>query len=474
MPLCAFGDARMRVDHTQIENAFIRDFMPSASGDAVKVYLLGLMQCQSGMGASTLRAFATELSLSERDVQDAFMYWQDCGLVRISAAPSFSVLYQSARHAMPLDTSLYTQSELHVQLQSLFLPSLVTPSELSRMLEWVEVFSIQPDAVIMLIRYGRSKMPNVDKATVSRQLRYIDKIARQWADEGMRTAEQAETWLQAQEHHQSGLTALLNRLGMRRSPTAAERKLYQKWISMGFDEKTILLAADRTVGIRNPSLDSVDNILIALKQQGVQTSEQLISENSESMCKEALTALGLKQPTPSASQLDTYREWLKSGYAHEHVLLACELCREAGNRTMRDVSQCLGRWRDLNLSDGKSIRDHEKARRQHTELMEQAFECMGSRNRVQDADLDLFRQWTKEWALPDELVLFAAESSHGANSPYRMMKKLLQDWHENNIRSVSAARKQVQKSKAADKKNPALRYPQRPAGDDPHEGIRWI
>ncbi len=472
MPLCAFGDARMRVDHTQIENAFIRDFMPFASGGAVKIYLWGLMQCQSGMGESTLPAFATALSLTEQDVMDAFVYWQDCGLVRISHTPSFSVLYQSARHAMPLDTSLYTQSALHAQLQSLFLPSPVTPSELSRMLEWVDVFRIHPEAVVMLIVYGRSKMPNVDKATVSRQLRYIDKIARQWADEGVHTAEQAETWLQTQQHHHSGLTSLLSRLSIRRSPTAAERKLYQKWVSMGFDEKTILLAADRTVSIRNPSLDSVDNILITLKKQGVQTPEQLENENSEAMCKEALTALGLKQPTPSASQLDAYRDWLQSGYDHEHILLACELCRMANKRAMRDVVQCLQRWQNLGLPDGKSIRAHEQARRQHIELLTQAFECMGLRKRVQDADLTLYQQWTNEWGLPDDLILFAAESSHGANSPYRMMKKVLENWHESGIISVSAARKQTQTPKI-ENKNPALRYPQRSV-DDADKGVNWI
>ena len=75
----------MRTDHTQIENTFIRDFMPSASGDAVKVYLLGFdaVPERDGPKLAALR-LPTALSLSEQDVADAFMYWQDCGLVRIS------------------------------------------------------------------------------------------------------------------------------------------------------------------------------------------------------------------------------------------------------------------------------------------------------------------------------------------------------------------------------------------------------
>jgi DnaD/phage-associated family protein len=472
MPLCAYGDVRMRVDHTQIENAFIRNFMPFASGDAVKVYLYGLMQCQSGVGESTIPTFALALSLSERDVHDAFLYWQDCGLVRITDLPSFSVLYQSAQHALPIDTSLYTQSELSAQLQTLFLPSPVASGDLTRMYEWVDVFKIQPEAVVMLIVYGRSKMPNLDKASVSRQLSYIGKIARQWADEGVHTQEDAEVWLQSQQQHQSGLTSLLNRLGMRRSPTQAERKLYQKWLAMGFNEKSIAMAADRTIGIRNPSLDSVDNILLALKQQGLQTPEQLLHENSEILCKEALTALGLRQPTPSPSQLDAYRQWQKDDYPHEHILLACELCKQAERRSMRDVTLCLERWRDTKLSDGKSIRKYETARTQHLALLEQAFTCMGMNRHALDSDLDQYNQWAKEWNLPDELILFAAESAHGANSPYRMMKKLLQSWHEAGIKSVSQARKQFQEP-VASAQNPALRYAQRPV-DDLEEDVDWM
>ncbi len=471
MPLCAFGDVRMRADHTQIENAFIRDFMPQASGDAVKVYLYGLMQCQHGFGESTVSAFASTLSLSERDVHDAFLYWQDCGLVRVSHSPSFSVLYQSAQHAMPLDTSLYTQSDLNAQLQSYFLPALLTPADMARIYEWADVFGIQMEAVVLLINYGRSKMPNVERATATRQLRYIDKIARQWADEGIRTPEQAEVWLQSQQHHQSGLSTLLNRLGLRRNPTQAERKLYQKWLAMGFTDQSILLAADRTVGIRNPSLDSIDNILAAFQQQGIQTHEQVVNENSEVLCKEALTALGMRQPTPSTSQLDTYRQWLKEGYHHEHILLACELCCDSNLRSLRDVEHCLLRWKQHNLQDGKSIRAYEALRAAHFAMMEQAFACMGMNRRVLDADVDQYVTWIKDYKLPDELILFAAESSHGANSPYRMMKKLLEDWHAAGIVSVSAARKQFS-NQTTQNKNPALRYPQRSV-EDLDKRIDW-
>jgi DNA replication protein DnaD len=473
LPLCAYGDARMRAEYTQVENAFIREFMPFAAGDAVKVYLYGLMQCQHGVGESTLIAFARAVSLSERDVEDAFAYWQDCGLVRVTTSPAYSVLYQSAQHALPLNTSLYTQSALHAQLQSLFLPSPVTPSELSRMLEWTDVFRISPEAVVMLINYGRAKMPNVEGAMVSRQIRYIDKIARQWADEGVRTPEQADEWLRDQQRHQSGVNALLGRLGLRRSPTAAERKLYAKWLAQGFDDKAILLAADRTASIRQPSFESVDNILGELGSRGAKSADEVMRENSEALCKEALTALGLRQPTPTAAQLDVYRGLLADGHDHEHILLAAEICRENDRRSLREVTLCLKRWRENDLRDGKAMRAHEAERARKIALLAQAFACMGLNRRVSEADLDQYAQWA-EWGQGDELILFAAESAHGAVSPYRMMKKLLEQWHAAGIDGVSVARRQMQPRESNQaKQNPALAYPQRET-QALEENVEWM
>ena len=60
-------------------------------------------------------------------------------------------------------------------------------------------------------------------------------------------------------------------------------------------------------------------------------------------------------------------------------------------------------------------------------------------------------------------MLYAAECSHGARSPYRMIKRLLEQWHDQHIDSVSAARIAFKASGAGPKAkdNQALHYAQR-------------
>lgn len=481
MPLCAFGDPRLRSDHTQVENAFIRDYMPSAPDGYVKVYLFGLMQCQSGVGPSSLLSFANALHMSEEQVRCAFTYWSQAGLVRMQQTPRLSILYQSARHAMPAGTStgaqeLYTHKELNEQLSRLFSPQLLTPAELRKIYDWMDVFGLAPQSVLLLIRYGRSKLQDLSHATISRQLSYIETIARQWADEGIRAPEQAEQWLMQQEQHQSGLTVLLHRLGLRRSPTAAERKLYQGWLNSGFTQEAILLAADRTISSRNPSLDTVGNILASLQKAGARTADDVRAENSEQLCREALTALGLRQPTPTASQLDTYRAWRSIGHLHEHILLACEICCENGRRNMRDVAQTLHRWQQRNLREIKAIRAFEASRKASVQALEEVFSRMGLPERkAQDADIAQYELWNHTWNLSQEVILFGAETAHGAASPYRLLKKLMEQWHDAGVQSVAQARAlERQPRYPSATQNPALRYTQRPIDPQQDDGIQWF
>ena len=464
MPLCCYQQAPVRHDRTVVENIFIREFLPTAPEGAVKVYLYGLMQCQQGTGAGSLSAFARDLGYSETEVQEAFAYWQEQGLVLIQNKPMFAVFYLDIHNALPQDNSVYTDTEYNQQLQTLFAPKVINPTELARVYDWTDVFSIEKQAVVLLIQYGQSKLSNLEKASARRQVSYIDKIARQWNEEGVRTVDDANAWLSAQAEQDSGLTSVLQRLGLHRSATAPERELYQKWLSMGFSADAIIAAADRTVAVRNPSFDTLDGILTDFDAQGQHEAAAIEGDQSHALCKEVLQALGLSRATPSASQLASYREWAAAGNSHERILLACEVCKQRKTLRFADVAATLSTWQAHKLRGVKSIRNFEKKRAAQRELMLQCFARMGdSRRKVDDADLALAEQWTQTWALPEEVIFFAAECSHGARSPYRMIKRLLEQWHTQHIDSVSAARIAFKASGGAQKpqENQALSYAQR-------------
>ena len=150
MPLCSYQQAPDRNDRTVVENIFLREFMPAAPEGAVKAYLYGLMQCQQGTGAGSLSAFARAVALSETEVQDAFAYWQEKGLVLVQTKPMFAVFYLDIHNALPQDGSVYTDSEYNREIQALFAPKAIQPAELARVYDWTDVFLIDRSAVPLL------------------------------------------------------------------------------------------------------------------------------------------------------------------------------------------------------------------------------------------------------------------------------------------------------------------------------------
>ena len=82
MPICRFSGDYLAMGVTPVENIFIDQYLPSAPGDYVRVYLYGLMQCHYADGGMTFEKMARILSMSETDVKNAFAYWEQRGLVR--------------------------------------------------------------------------------------------------------------------------------------------------------------------------------------------------------------------------------------------------------------------------------------------------------------------------------------------------------------------------------------------------------
>ena len=66
---------------SKIENIFINEYMPAAPGDYVKVFIYGFMYAEHclPMDNSTI---AKQLKLTEKDVQDAWSYWESMGAIK--------------------------------------------------------------------------------------------------------------------------------------------------------------------------------------------------------------------------------------------------------------------------------------------------------------------------------------------------------------------------------------------------------
>ena len=67
---------------TRVENLFINEYLPSAPGDYVRVYIFALMAAQNLEEIDNSK-FAKLLGMTETEVDNAWNYWARRGVVRL-------------------------------------------------------------------------------------------------------------------------------------------------------------------------------------------------------------------------------------------------------------------------------------------------------------------------------------------------------------------------------------------------------
>ncbi|MDL2234994.1 DnaD domain protein [Christensenellaceae bacterium OttesenSCG-928-L17] len=314
------------MEATPVDNLFLLEYMPRANHTQLRVYLFGLMQCRYP-GFAEL-SIADELACSAQDVVDAFAYWQREGLVRILSVEPLDIEYiaPAQRVAQPV-LSPGRHHSLVQAVQALFAPRALKPAELRRIYDWVEVFGLESGAVMELVSYCLNRKG----ANVS--ITYLDAVARNWANEGVRTAQDAIDHAAAYEARTGGVSLVLQQMGLTRSPTKNELEIYKKWTDeWRFSREAILAACPALLSADRPNFAYLDGVLNRLHQEGVVEAPK-IEERFLAQAHQAKTAqeLFLKMGISRAARLNEREElqgYVNAGLTMEILLFAAEQAAE--------------------------------------------------------------------------------------------------------------------------------------------------
>lgn len=282
---------------TLIQNSFIDRYMPGANGEFVKIYLY-LLRCLApdldGRELS-VSSLADTFLQTEKDVVRALTYWEAQGLLFLSRdeegnVTSIAFEPEKPREEEPQapdtqkavpdpqpEAAVPKKKELTADRireltgqeeveQLLFIAAQyigrpLNPGEISTLLYFYDGLRFSADLIEYLVEYCVTK----DK----KSLRYMEKVALGWAQEGIRTVQEAKenTSLYNKKYY-----AVLNAFGIRsRGPAAPERKFIDRWIGeYGFDLPVICEACSRTIAqAHEPSFPYAEGILKSWKNSGV-------------------------------------------------------------------------------------------------------------------------------------------------------------------------------------------------------------
>ena len=384
---CRFSSDAARREFTPVDNAFISEYLPSATGLQLQVYLYGLMQCyQPGMDG----AIADALGVSQGAVAEAFCHWQTQGLVRIVSEKPLIVEYLPLQEAAAGSAAPQKYGGLVARLNTLTAPRQFGMQELRHIYDWIEVYGLEEGAVLELVAYCMEQKGR----RVS--INYMSAVAQGWAEDNIRTFEAARAAIEAYSLRRHGATAILRQWNKRRRPTQDEMALYEKWTGeWGFSDEAILAALPRLTVSGSPNFTYLDELLSTLRDQRL-TEASDIADDDEKTAQE--------------------RAFAKLLFARAGKV-------EPATRTQR-------------------------------------------------AQIAMY---LTEYAMPRELLLFAAELSRGANEPFGRIKLLLNDWHNRGISTVAEAEaleaEKRQKPAPQKRRGAAKDYAQRQISDADFENL---
>lgn len=296
---------------TAVENLFLKEYMPGAPGEYVKVYLYGLMLCHTEQEDDVARA----LNMTEGDVKDAFLYWQREGLVQLASLEPLSVEYCGVKKRVPSADCgmMYRRQELFEGLRRAFPGRQLTAQELRAACDWVEVFGLEEETAVFLAQYC------AEKKGADIGIKYMDAVARGWADAGVVTLSDARAHLMEYEEKTGGAAKIKQLWRQGNNPTGPELELYEKWTrGWGFTPEAILLLAHETTGADKPSFRYLDAIIAGYRERGLTTAEAVAeylavhekrAEEVRGRARLIFERAGLRR-APSAADREQVETWL--------------------------------------------------------------------------------------------------------------------------------------------------------------------
>lgn len=323
---------------TILSNTFIDNYMPEANGEFVKVYIYLLRALSSAPVSFSLEQMADRLLCTERDILRALKYWAKqeilsldftdgnklCGISLLTPAPAadtaqkeFSITteqpsVQETAASSVLRTEALTpdrvkelkQNEDIIQLLYIaeqYLGKTLSPTEIQKILFFYDGLTMSADLIEYLIEYcvGRNH----------KSIRYIEKVALAWAEEGITSVEQAK---QAGSRYNKDYFSILKALGItNRNPVETEISLMDTWLkTYGFSMEIIQEACNRTVlQTGQASFQYTDKILEGWKKKEVHTIDDIRTLDSEhKKRRQDKKAAASKPVQPSNNRFNNFQQ----------------------------------------------------------------------------------------------------------------------------------------------------------------------
>ena len=297
---------------TQVENIFINEHLVSATGEQIKVFLMGLMYAEIGMDISD-EDLAQSLGVDLSVVLEAWRYWIKKKVVRRRESGieflnlkervygdnhDCECAHQISRESgnsnncgkdiVDKAEKQTSADEFHPlidrDLLNLFsrVENIVSRPLNHKERELIADFVLHMNASSEIVAYGFKYSYDRDKKSVE----YIRKVIQDWVHSGYRTEEDVEKEISKYDQRFHVYKRIMRALGFSRMPSEAERQIMDNWMELGVAVGTMVEACGKTAGISNPNIKYVDKIILGDLAEKKETSSE--SQNGQTVSRKQI------------------------------------------------------------------------------------------------------------------------------------------------------------------------------------------
>lgn len=401
MAVIKLGEDYIRQAFTQVDNLFIRNYLASADGDDVKIYLVALSLASSGYEGEYVSKIASTLSLSEQRVLDGFAYWEKQGLAEIRGDKIFFISVKA-----PLSPVVKYNAQkfklFNEELARIFPDKIHSENELILYYDFIESSKMEINALLLIAQYCK------DQGGGKASAKYILSVAQSWANENLLKEKDIVSRIEETEAYSEDVKQIFTALGVKRAPTFEDRQLFSSWQAAGFSLSGILTAAKALK--KKGGMERLDAYVKELAASQAFTPEEVAEyavrkQNVHELCISICKNIGVYySSTDSVAETYVY-PWLSLGFDAEALKALSKYCFLRNLHDLESMNQMVGKFAKLGIFTSEDMASFVDKQIRLDDKIRAVYEKCGFVGAIRDKDRDNYRTW-EEWGF-DEDVIFA-------------------------------------------------------------------
>ena len=438
MAFCIREKQFVDTGYTAVENKFFINYMPEAPDKCVAVYLLGLTLSQSDGDDNSRETVAAKLNLSEEEVIAAFRYWEELGLVTVLDGNPPQILYHTLRNnagtLKKIKPSKYARFSANIQ--SVIEGRMITPHEYDAYYTFLEDTTFQPEALVYVAKYC-AELKGKD---ISYQ--YILTVARNQLIKGATTLAAVTDNLSSQQKYDDDLKIVFKAIKSNRHIDYRDRVYYEKWSrDYGF-ALDVICAVAKTC--EKGGMDRLDAKLSEYYRKGALSVKEIEDYETEKtrlydLARATTKAIGVYYQSLDSVVEEYIVPWLRRGYDDETLLAVARYCFRSGIRTLNGVASIIDKLYKNGVVNLASLEEYLDELAMYDDKIQTVLRKCGLARATTSNDRVLYRTWTDQWHMPQELIDYAAELAAGKKSPLSYVNTLLADFKQHGISTAEQA-----------------------------------